>query len=64
MISGFEKPVPKNLENIFFAESFWRLQFETKRRTARLLISIFYYLIGEICGKFKNIEFENLNEKI
>jgi len=64
MISGFEKPVPKYLENIFFAESLWRLQFETKRRTARLLTSIFYYLIGEICGKFKNIEFENLNEKI
>jgi glycosyltransferase involved in cell wall biosynthesis len=64
MISGSEKPVPKNLENIFFAETLWRLQFETKRRVARLLISIYYYFIGEIRGTFKNIEFENLNEKI
>jgi len=63
MISGFEKPIPQYLENIFFAESLWRLQFETKRRLLRLLSSIYYYLIGELKGRFKNIEFEILNEK-
>jgi UDP-N-acetyl-D-mannosaminuronic acid transferase (WecB/TagA/CpsF family) len=64
MTSGFEKPVPHIIENIFFAESLWRLQYEPKRRMFRLLTSIYYYFIGEITGRFNNIEFEIFNEEV
>ena len=63
MASGVEKSLPDKFANIFFAEAIWRLQFDTKRRLMRLAESFFYYLIGEIKRKFKNLNIRVLNEK-
>lgn len=64
MVSGFEKPIPESMEKFFFAETFWRLQFEPRRRVLRLISSIYHYSLGEITGKFDKIKIEELNEKL
>ena len=62
MACGFERPLPKYFEKFFFAETIWRLQFETKRRTLRLLQSFNNYLYGKRKGYFNNITFTNIHE--
>jgi len=57
MSSGTEKPLPEKFSNIFFAETLWRLQFDTKRRFLRLIETFFWYVQGELSGKFKKIKF-------
>jgi hypothetical protein len=47
----------------FFSETVWRLQFETIRRTKRLLSTFIFYLRGELFGKFTNLKLKILNEK-
>jgi glycosyltransferase involved in cell wall biosynthesis len=64
MLTGLEKPLPNIFKNIFFAEAVWRLQHETKRRTTRLLITFFYYILGNYRNTFDQIEFKPINEKI
>jgi UDP-N-acetyl-D-mannosaminuronic acid transferase (WecB/TagA/CpsF family) len=59
MAAGLEKPLPDIFKNIFFAETLWRLQFETKRRSIRLLESFYYYFVGEIFRKYQKIEIIN-----
>ena len=53
MLSGQEKPVPKYLEKYF--EGIWRLKYETKRRTFRLIFTFYHYFYGELTNKFKKI---------
>ena len=53
MLIGKEKPVPKFMERYF--EGLWRLKFDTNRRLKRLAMTSFYYLIGSITGKFRQI---------
>lgn len=59
MACGSERPLPKYFEKFFFAETLWRLQFETKRRTIRLLSSFNNYLYGKKKGAFDNLTFKN-----
>ena len=63
MISGDEKPIPSKFDYFFFSETVWRLQFETIRRTKRLLSTFIFYLRGELLGKFTNLKLKILNEK-
>jgi colanic acid biosynthesis glycosyl transferase WcaI len=63
MISGDEKPIPSKFDYFFFSETVWRLQFETIRRTKRLLSTFIFYLRGELFGKFTNLKLKILNEK-
>jgi recombinational DNA repair protein RecR len=63
MVVGKEKPIPDYLNKIFFAETLWRLQYETKRRLARLLISLFYYSYGIINKDFKKYKFNIKDER-
>ena len=63
MISGDEKPIPARFDYFFFSETVWRLQFETIRRTKRLLSTFIFYLRGELFGKFTNLKLKMLNEK-
>jgi UDP-N-acetyl-D-mannosaminuronic acid transferase (WecB/TagA/CpsF family) len=64
MLTGLEKPLPNILKNIFFAEAIWRLQHETRRRSIRLLVTFFYYLLGNYRKVFDQIEIKLINEKI
>ena len=59
MLSGDEKPVPKILDKIGL-EAFWRLRFDTKRRTIRLIGSFFGYLKLELKGYFASLKIINL----
>lgn len=63
MISGDERPIPKRFDTFFFSETVWRLQFETIRRTKRLLLTFIFYIKGELFGKFTNLKLKILNEK-
>ena len=64
MLTGLEKPLPNILRKIFFAEAIWRLQHETKRRSIRLFVTFFYYLLGNYRKVFDQIEIKPINEKI
>jgi glycosyltransferase involved in cell wall biosynthesis len=55
--SGFERKVPSLLYNIEFL---WRLQYETKRRLKRLIITFFYYYYGKYILK----DYQNMTAKI
>jgi len=55
MLSGYETPLPKIFDKIFFAEALWRLQFDTLRRMKRLITSILLYMKGEFVGVYDNI---------
>jgi UDP-N-acetyl-D-mannosaminuronic acid transferase (WecB/TagA/CpsF family) len=57
MASGLEPSVPQFLSNVFFAETLWRLRFDTKRRLIRLLETMLSYFKGEILKKYKKISF-------
>jgi len=57
MASGLEAPLPNFLSKIFFAETLWRLRFDTRRRLARLLETLFSYTKGEVLKKYKKITF-------
>ena len=61
MVSNEEKPVPNYLNIFFFSETLWRLQYDTLRRTKRLLISFLYYFYGRIFRVFKNLKIEIMN---
>lgn len=63
MVVGKEKPVPDYLNKIFFAETLWRLQYETKRRSVRLLLSLFYYSYGIINKDLKKYKFNIKDER-
>ena len=63
MLSGDEKPIPAKFDSFFFSETVWRLQFETIRRTKRLISTFIFYLRGELFGKFTNLKLKILNEK-
>lgn len=63
MVVGKEKPIPDFLNKIFFAETLWRLQFETKRRLVRLFLSLFYYSFGAINKDFKKYKFNIKDER-
>jgi hypothetical protein len=63
MISGDERSIPKKFDIFFFSETVWRLQFETIRRTKRLLLTFIFYIKGELFGKFTNLKLKILNEK-
>ena len=63
MLVGKEKPIPDLLNKFFFAETIWRLQYETARRVSRLFQSLFYYFIGVINQDYKNYIFQIKNEK-
>lgn len=56
MIVGDEKPVPEYLENVWGAEALWRLKRDSYRRSIRLIKTFYYYVLGEILGRFKNIK--------
>ena len=47
MLSGEEKPVPSFLDKLSL-EFLWRLRTQTRRRLGRLIVSFFYYLMGEV----------------
>ena len=57
MASGKEKPIPEFLENYGF-EGVYRLKTDTKRRTKRLLESLFYLLKAIFNKKIKKIDTE------
>jgi UDP-N-acetyl-D-mannosaminuronic acid transferase (WecB/TagA/CpsF family) len=62
MVVGDEKPVPLYLENILGAEAVWRLRNDTYRRSVRLIITLTYYLLGELFDSFKKIKGYVINE--
>lgn len=57
MASGIETPLPNFLSKIFFAETLWRLRFDTRRRLARLVETLFSYTKGEVLRKYDRIIF-------
>jgi colanic acid biosynthesis glycosyl transferase WcaI len=61
MASGSEKSVPESLEKLNL-EFLWRLRTDTKRRMKRLIVSGYYYILGELFFKFKNLKKKVLNE--
>ena len=61
MASGVEKVLPERFSKIFFAESLWRLQYDTRRRLVRLLQTFFWYIQGELVGKYKKIKFFDIH---
>lgn len=63
MLVGKEKAIPDFLNKFFFAETIWRLQFETKRRLLRLFQTSYYYFIGIINKDYKKYIFKIANEK-
>ena len=63
MASGEERPLPSFLEKIFFAETIWRLQYETLRRTRRLLNSFTSYLKGKKKNMYINFIFKKIDEE-
>ena len=62
MLVGKEKPIPDYLNKFFFAETLWRLQYETKRRSVRLFKSLFYYSRGIINKELKKYKFNTKDE--
>jgi colanic acid biosynthesis glycosyl transferase WcaI len=60
MLSGSEKPVSIFLGKFIFGEAIWRLQFDFKRRSKRLFITLFSYLIAETRGAYNKIK---INER-
>ena len=56
MLVGNEKAVPQFMERYF--EGVWRLKFDTNRRLKRLVITSFYYFLGVLRGKFKQVEWK------
>ena len=59
MLGGYEPDPPKFVENNL--EFLWRLRFDTKRRLKRLIISMIYYLIGEISLEYNKYDWEIVN---
>ena len=59
MLGGYEPDPPKFIENNL--EFLWRLRFDTKRRLKRLIISMIYYLIGEISLEYNKYDWEIVN---
>jgi len=57
MASGLEPSLPNYFSKVFFAETLWRLRFDTRRRLARLLETLFSYTKGEVLKKYKKITF-------
>jgi len=64
MLIGKEKPIPSMFDKFFFAETLWRLQYETRRRLSRLLQTIFFYFIGILNKDFNAYIFQIEDEKI
>ena len=62
MAAGLEKSVPYILEKANL-EFLWRLRTDTKRRIKRLIVSAYYYFLGELSFKFYNIKKKIINEK-
>jgi colanic acid biosynthesis glycosyl transferase WcaI len=62
MAAGVEKPIPYILEKTNL-EFLWRLRTDTKRRIKRLIVSAYYYFLGELSFKFYNIKKKIINEK-
>jgi UDP-N-acetyl-D-mannosaminuronic acid transferase (WecB/TagA/CpsF family) len=60
MLSGSEKPVPDFLGKFIFGEAIWRLQFDFVRRSKRLFITFYSYIIGELRGAYNKIK---INER-
>ena len=60
MLSGSEKPVPTLLGKFIFGEAIWRLQFDFNRRSKRLFVSFYNYIIGEFKGAYNKIK---INER-
>jgi exopolysaccharide biosynthesis WecB/TagA/CpsF family protein len=54
MASGEEYPIPEFMDK-FGLEFLWRLRSETYRRTKRLLVTAYYYLISNIKFKYYNL---------
>ena len=63
MIAQEEKPIPKYFDIFFFSETLWRLQYDTLRRTKRLLLTFIYFFYGKLFKTFKNLKIEMMNEK-
>ena len=63
MISDEEKAIPKKFDIFFFSETLWRLQYDTLRRTKRLLTTLTYYYYGRIFKIFKDLKIEIADEK-
>ena len=62
MASGVEKPVPPIIEKMN-CEFLWRLRTDTIRRLRRLIVTSFFYILGELLFKFRNMDTKILNEK-
>ena len=64
MASGVEKVVPRIMQRFFVGETIWRLQFDTRRRIKRLILTLYYYIQGEFFNKFNDLVIVNQkNEK-
>ena len=57
MNSGEEKPCPKYMED-YGLETFWRLRTDTRRRTIRLIKTLYWFGKGILFRKFKNLKGE------
>ena len=58
MLSGIEKPVPKMFSNYEFI---WRLRYETKRRTIRLVKTFYFFVLGFFTNKIKKLNVKIIN---
>tara|TARA_Y100000389_G_scaffold117202_1_gene114395 strand:+ start:3505 stop:5430 length:1926 start_codon:yes stop_codon:yes gene_type:complete len=54
MNSGEEKPCPKFMED-YGMETFWRLRTDTRRRSIRLIKTLYWFSKGLLFRKFKNL---------
>ena len=54
MNSGEEKPCPKFMED-YGMETFWRLRTDTRRRSIRLIKTLYWFSKGWLFRKFKNL---------
>jgi UDP-N-acetyl-D-mannosaminuronic acid transferase (WecB/TagA/CpsF family) len=55
IVSGEEKVTPELMYK-YNLEFIWRLRFDSFRRLKRLLYTSFYFILGLITSKYKNIK--------
>ena len=63
MASGVEKVVPRIMQRFFIGETIWRLQFDTRRRIKRLILTFYYYIQGEFFNKFTDLVIVHKNNE-
>ena len=64
MACGQEKQLPLRFDKYIFAETLWRLQYDSWRRVKRLILTFASYLIGRYEGFFNKVDIIYIDEEI